>query len=435
MRPACHTTRFSFGWSKTRRAGGRGGGEIGGLLSRSSSVLAKYGTPSSGSFDTPLSATGLIRVPDVTGGGAQFGWYSEEGSTEWRTSNTLTLRVSGDTLGWRLYPDATSTDYLAASAGAMPSDARFSYAKSYRWTVNYTPATSQVTTQVQEVGGPSLWTSTYTIPAELRADGAAFDRFGILSQQVELAAPMRLFLDDVTVNGTTYTFDSDPGWQGSNNSYKAKDCSVHGRQDFGAEQLGIGGTIWRGAKGWFADVTAVPLDGDDVLYAEGSLQLSQATSDADVYLGWFDADSTWTAGPPAVVTNDAVYASVGAPSRVGFRFTPVFRSSTGQSARYAFSGPDQFRQPLLNARGSSRRFSICYRPRGDGSATLTATLGADAAFGIPRARSVVQVPASVRSTGLSVDHFGLFAGQDGGHSVGLRVDDLQYTTRPGDACH
>jgi hypothetical protein len=440
--PACHSAAFAFGWSNTNNAGGAAQGEIGGALARSTSVLASYGVPISPvkTFDSSLTASGRVRVPAVTGGGAQWGWYSRSGSTEWRTSNSVLLRVSGDTLGWNLYPDAASTNYLGIGGGAMPQGARFAYNKSYEWEIAYDPATSTVTTTVEEAPGTS-WTATYVIPPEMRTDGATFDRFGIISQQVEHASPIQLYLDDVTVGTQTYTFDSDPGWDASNNSYSFTDCTVHQRQSFGLSTTGsasghadeVGGTIWRGTKAWFADATAVSLTQADTLYAEGTLKLTQATSDADAYVGWFNTASTWV-GTPAVASRDAVYASVGSPSRVGFRFTPVFRSSTGQAANFQFSGSAQYQQPLLNARGQSRHFSICYQPNGNGSATLTTTLDADPSNGIPAASSVVQVPASVVASGLSVDRFGLFVGANGGHSVGLWLDDLRYTIEPGDSC-
>lgn len=439
--PPCHPTVFDFGYKATQNAGGEPG-EIGGTLARSTGTLASYGTPvSEATYNSPLSASGKMRVLNKTGGGAQFGWYNSTESTEWRTSNALVLRVSGDSLGWNIYPETGSTNYLAVGGGTLPSGGvRLAYGTSYGWSMSYNPATFTVSVTV--TGGAGPWSTSYVVPVQMREDGATFDRFGILSQQVEHASSINIFLDDVTVNGITYSFDTDPGWQGVNNNLSITDCVVHNREDYGASATShasghadeVGGTLWRSPKSYWADTTANTLDQDDTLYAEGVVRLMQATSDTDVFLGWFNDGATWTTGPPPAITYDAMYASIGGPSRVGFRVTPTLRSSTGLFVKEQFNTPTQYALPLLNARGSSRRFTICYQPNGNGTATISTSLDADPDHGIPAATAQIQVSAATRSSGLRVNRFGLFTGNTGGHSVGLWVDDLRYTIEPGDEC-
>src|SRR5207248_3884905 len=66
-----------------------------------------------------------------------------------------------------------------------------------------------------------------------KADGAAFDRFGLLPVLKSAAGGGEVWLDDVTVNGEADDFAQDPGWEGVGNRREYEAADVRPRFDFG----------------------------------------------------------------------------------------------------------------------------------------------------------------------------------------------------------
>jgi hypothetical protein len=61
------------------------------------------------------------------------------------------------------------------------------------------------------------YSAMLTLDAGHKADGAIFNRFGILNVMKSADDPGQLWLDNVTINGVTHPFNSNPLWDERNN--------------------------------------------------------------------------------------------------------------------------------------------------------------------------------------------------------------------------
>src|SRR5262249_46985249 len=127
---------------------------------------------------------------------------------------------------------------------------------SHEWSIRYDPKGNK--------GGGSV---TVTLGGETavchlapghRADGATFDRFGLLpvlkhaggsGGVVRGGRTGEVWLDDVTVNGEADDFARDPGWEGVNNRREYMTADVRPRFDFGYSATRYAGGLARGELG------------------------------------------------------------------------------------------------------------------------------------------------------------------------------------------
>src|SRR3989442_12135287 len=72
-----------------------------------------------------------------------------------------------------------------------------------------------------------------TLDSGHKADGAIFNRFGILNVMKSADDPGQIWLDNVTINGEPHSFNSDPGWDELNNRNTYISANVRPRFDFG----------------------------------------------------------------------------------------------------------------------------------------------------------------------------------------------------------
>src|SRR5262245_7212347 len=136
-----------FGFSTTNKAGGARAGEIGGHISPAGEV-AYYAMPiETRTLNEPLTASGVF-TGDNGGFHVQLGFFNSDTTKEWRTPNTLGLRLQGRgqtffayadycTSKWRAggqsfttHPDKTSS---RAPATAFPIN------QPIKWSITYDP--------------------------------------------------------------------------------------------------------------------------------------------------------------------------------------------------------------------------------------------------------------------------------------------------------
>src|SRR5207247_11328337 len=93
MTPASRTVRQDFGYSKTAHAGGQPG-EVGGFITPAAEPSYYARKLPAQTFADPLSASGTLACT-----GRDFhvliGFFNSGTLNEWRTPNTIALRLSG----------------------------------------------------------------------------------------------------------------------------------------------------------------------------------------------------------------------------------------------------------------------------------------------------------------------------------------------------
>src|SRR5947199_117740 len=85
----------------------------------------------------------------------------------------------------------------------------------HTWSLKYDPAGNNGGGAVTVTLGGE--TAVCHLAAGHKADGATFDRFGLLPVLKSAAGGGEVWLDDVTIDGTKDAFDRDPGWEGVGN--------------------------------------------------------------------------------------------------------------------------------------------------------------------------------------------------------------------------
>jgi hypothetical protein len=379
--PEKRIVRQDFGHSPTANAGCKRG-EIGGFISPAAET-AYYGRKlETKTFNDSLSASGTLMVQGPAGH-LLVGFFNSRTVNEWRTPNTIALRILGrgdhffayveyTTAKWRAGGDSPGGFATVKNTATGRLDPRgFKCGVPHKWSLKYDPAGNK--------GGGSV---TVTLNDETaichldeghKADGARFDRFGLLPVLKSADGGGEVWFDDVAINGTADDFTIDPKWEGVGNRRKYETADVRPRFDFGfsASQYAggefgeLGGNIFRGDCRY-----------EDRLAAYG--------------------------------------VAVEGPSRDGFLFYPAFRTR-GDAQGYANSA----NRPHILPDGASHEWWMKYDPKG--GKIVVALDGKETA---------VEVPAEHRRAGARFDRFGLVTTWIDGNAQRIYFDDLTYTCAP-----
>jgi hypothetical protein len=436
--PAPRTVRQDFGYSPTAHAGGRPG-ELGGFITPAAEPAYYAKKIPARTFADPLTASGSLACT-----GRQFhvliGFFNAGTLNEWRTPNTVALRLSGRgdvfyawleyaTSRWRAGGDqpqgfsdrdpATRRVRLKEFAGKGAV---------HRWSLRYDP---------QGNGGLGVVMATLdgeTAVCHLaeghKADGATFDRFGLLNVMKSAAAGGEVWLDDVTINGDQEDFRTDPGWEGRGNRRTYETADVRPRFDFGyspthfaggAAPGELGGRLFRGDCRYpermasYAD-RLEELTLDKPLRASGTVSLRRGVTDSSVLIGFFHSRDSMAVNPSqeSGLPKSFLGVSTDGPSREGFFFAPTYRTRDGRH------GAVKRGAPYLYPDGVPRKWSLRYAPEeADGRGRITLTLGE---------RSVsLDLGAGHRGSGTRFDRFGFITTWIDGNGQQVYFDDLTYT--------
>jgi hypothetical protein len=307
---------------------------------------------------------------------------------------------------------------------------KFSRRGSHEWSLSYDPAGANGNGEITFV----LDGETHKLSLEdgHKADGAVFDRFGMLNVMFEAGGPIEVYFDDLVIDGDVEDFRRKPAdWEGVGNNARFPDCVQDGNHDYGysaktnhagGESAGeIGGITFRqGPWSCFADPQVGPLSLEDTLEVRGKVALTYATSDSAAMIGWFDSrtfmDETDQVreAPP-----NFVGVLIEGPSRIGHYFRPVYETAGGMTG-------DSRKGPVIFHDGKSRDFSIRYDPQAnDGLGRITVTLDGESVQ--------LDLPAGHKADGARFDRFGILSWQSfGGHFLEVFYDDMEYTVNTAD---
>lgn len=424
-----------FGYQPTNHAGGRHSGEIGGLICRDNarSYYAMEIIPKT--LDDRFRASGKFTVTDAEGASAAIiGWFNHEKSQGWRTPHSLCFRADGNGGKYWVFYEYGTSQWGTRGGGAFegeryqttPTPPYKSDGTVHDWELSYDPTGAE---------GHGLITfrcdgETWTLPLleKHRAQGAAFDRFGIWNQQTA-GNHMKIYLDDLVIDGESESFDKDPGWIRDTNPVAFRQRVIRPYHDLGYSATSyaggddgeIGGIMFRDeAPAFYADHVG-PFTLDDELFASGKVVLRSAGADSGVLIGWFGEQSKKEQQTPDYDKSQANLLGIviEGPSRIGHFFRPAYSTSERSYSAPTLEGTPRQR-PVLRPDDTVHNWSIHYDPAGaKGRGKITITLDEE--------RHFLELEEGYRAENAVLDRFGFFNMQKGGHHVEIYMDDLSYS--------
>lgn len=434
----------NFGYSNTARAGGKKG-EIGGYLTPAAEP-AHYGKVLPNfTLDDTLSASGKLKF-DKGGGHVLLGFFNDNTANEWRTANTIALRFGGEGDVFNGYVEYATGLWRAGSTlfttdNPAPGDPRMLFQFpagdiTHTWSLKYDPKGNN--------GGGTL-TATIDdqmVTADLRpghkADGATFNRFGLLNM-MRHADPRAgsIWIDDLRINEKDESFDRDPKWDGFQNRRTYTTTYVRPRFDFGHSKTHfaggaapgeMGGLVFRGDQqtpelmAYYGD-RLEDLTLDKPLRASGKVALQQAVTDSMGLIGFFHSTKSMKTGSAqvSIAPENFLGIAVEGPSDEGFYVYPYYGSSRPDQPPHTSHAQQGVRQHIFPD-GKSHDWTLEYVPAdADGMARITVTLD-----GQPYS---VALPAEDKAAGARFNRFGIITTHVDGNGLKMYFDDLSYTFR------
>ncbi len=423
-----------FGYSTTSFATD-GKGEVGGMVTRANKPAYYAAAIKPRTLGEPLSASGTFALTHSTpAGGLFFGWFNDDQpGGGGRPMNSLGINLDTEHSGGRLAVRLiTGTNKSCGTfiTPFIPGKYRPTPIKNdgtrYTFRVTYDPAAASGQGQFQFVlqsnsAKPEEFegkTFTVDLPPGYQAEGATFNRFGIMNM-MKSGGSLKIYFANLEHDGVREDFARDPNWAGSGNRAKYEESDPIGAHDFGFSDTNfaggksgeVGGKFWRsGLYGYYADRVG-PLSMDDRLEARGRVVLKVGAPDSDMFLGWFNSTERKT---PPNESGNFLGVHVGGPTRVGHYFHPAMTTSQGNRAM-ADGGPTL-------TPGKTFEWTLIYDPAGNGgNGEIRVTLGDQLV--------TLALKQGLKKQGGTFDRFGLFTSTIGGQLVRVYLDDLSYTAQ------
>lgn len=430
--------RQDFGFSpNTSFAGGAAPGEIGGLVTAAGEV-AFYGKRIAlADINQRLSASGVISMdPGATH--LLLGFFNSKTLKEWRTPNTIAIRLNGRgekffayveycTSKWRAGGDTTPFPSVTDPETGRWNLIGYPCRKSLKWTLTYDPAANEGKGAVTATIGDDL--AVCNLDPDHKTDGASFDHFGILNVMKSVDSGSAVWLDDVAVlDSAAEDFSRDPQWDGRRNRASWQTTLVRPWFDFGFSDTNfaggknrgeLGGQIFRGdcrephRMACYGDPIG-PLTLEQPIQASGRVTLRRAVSDSTALFGFYNSRDSMRVnesqrnGMPEAVLG----IHIEGPSSLGFRFYPVLRVRGGDSL---YGEVREF--PTIYPDGASHEWSLTYDPRGNGLIVVT----------LDGKSGTWDLPEGTKSSLTTFDRFGIVTSWIDGNSQDVYWDDLSYT--------
>jgi hypothetical protein len=437
--------RQDFGFSPdTAHAAGETAtakGELGGFVTPAGEA-AFYGKPiSPASFDQPLRASGKLFI-GPGGTNILLGFFNSKTLNEWRTPNTIAIRINGRgndffayveycTSQWRAGGDTTPFPSVTDPATGRWNLLGFPCRKSLAWTLSYDPRGNGGKGVVTATIGPH--TARCNLDDAHQQDGATFTHFGIVNVIKSADSGSEVWFDEISVNGSEpETFSRDPKWEGRKNRVTYPTRIVRPRFDFGFSDTNfaggaapgeLGGQIFRGdcrvpgKMACYGDRVG-PLTLTKPLRAKGRIAMRRGVSDSTALFGFYHSKESMR---PSDSQRDGVPESVlgihlEGPSSEGFRFYPVLRNRGSQSR---ISALREF--PSIRPDGKVHDWSLDYDPAAAaGSGRITVALDAQS--------HTFDLGEGDQERGTTFDRFGIVTSWIDGNSQDVYWDDVSYTS-------
>jgi hypothetical protein len=438
---AARTVRQDFGYSRTHHAGGALG-EMGGWITPAAEPAYYAKKIPARTFEDTLTASGTLACTSPKFH-VLLGFFNNRTLKEWRTPNSIAIRLIGRgnvfyayveyaTRKWRAGGDSPGgfATVLDPDTGRRQLKGFAGGDRVYHWSLRYDPNGNQGGGSIQVTLGEE--TAVCNLDPGHKADGAVFNRFGLLNIMKSVDDGGEVWLDDVTVNSEREDFSKDPGWESFQNrrTYKTTEVRPHGDFGYSATQFAggqkgeLGGLVFRGdcrypeAMGCYGDRLSV-LTLDHPLKASGKVSLRRGVSDSTTLIGFFHSEDSMSVNrsQSSMLPRSFLGVAVEGPSREGFFFAPVYRiHGEGQGVT---GGGDR---PHILPDGATHTWSLTYSPEeAGGQGRITVTLDK---------RSVhLDLQAGHKTPETRFDRFGIITTWIDGNGQRIYFDDLTYTFR------
>jgi hypothetical protein len=425
-----------FGFSPSTSNAGGPAGEIGGFITPAGEP-AFYGnviTPKS--FNGAFSASGVLNVPQG-GGHTLIGFFNADTVNEWRTPNTIALRIYGRGNYFLAYSEYGTSRWRVGGASLGGEAPIPSGGSIYPFSLNYDPAGAGGLGAVTVTLGGH--TEVMPLDPGHKADGATFNRFGILNVMKSADDPGQIWLDNVRIDGQIHRFTTDPGWDQRNNRNTYITTNVRPRFDFGYSpatnyaggQSGgeIGGHTFRGDSreefngsrmAYYGDELNDTLSLDQPLHAEGKVAFRRGVSDSTTLIGFFHSEGSMRSNnsQDSATPENFVGAAIEGPSAEGFYLYPTY--GLDQEGVRADGGRGTPTPPYIYPNGDSRQWTLDYDPNGNGGrGSITVTLDGQAV--------TLNLDAGHKQIGAQFNRFGIITTHIDGSGQTVYFDDLTYT--------
>jgi hypothetical protein len=431
-----------FGYSPGTSHAGGAAGEIGGTLNPAGEA-AYYGDrlPKPLDLTSPLNASGKIFVAPGPGH-FLLGFFNANTLNEWRTPNTLVLRINSRGETWHCHLEYCSSQWRAEAGvvgeiirGERLRQTEIPAGRVYNWNLKYFPPSGNDPAYFTLKLGD--WTARCDIVPEHFQDGAVFTHFGILPIPKTWDSPGHAWLDDITINGVHFDFSSDPKWDSLNNRHYYVSADTRPRFDFGYSRTHfargknsgeIGGLIFRGDCREAARMAAYgdrigKLTLQNKLIARGKVTLLRAISDSAALIGFYNAEHSMKSNPSQneSIPSDFIGINIEGPSSEGFFFYPVYRAHTEGGGKAL--GQNGGKSPRIKPDAMPHDWTFTYDPAGaNGNGQITVTLDEQ--------RCTMDLESGHKNLGASFDRFGICTTWIDGNSVTAYFDDLTYSCAP-----
>ena len=416
----------SFGYTTSSNAGGPAG-EVGGLITPAGEPAYYAKAISLKSFSDTLFASGTLKIP--ARGHTLLGFFNSNTINEWRTPNTISLRLYGRDGYFQAYADYGTSKWRA---GGTELPGTFASSPIYNWSLAYDPnANGGGGAVTATVGSQSIVTK---LESGHKLDGATFDRFGFLNVIKSVDDRGSMWIDNLNLNGVTETFTTNPGWVGFNNNSFYSSNNVRPRFDFGysggTSYAGggstgeIGGATFRGNSGaeslmaYYGGKLDQTLTTEQPLHASGKVAFRRGVSDSTTLIGFFHStDSVRVSSSQAShVPENFIGAAIEGPSADGFYFYPSYGTDEeGISSRDRGLDP-----PHIYPDSTSHDWALDYDPTADGGVGRI-TISLDGLS------TTLDLTAAHRAIGGHFDRFGIITTHVDGNGQTVYFDDLTYT--------
>ena len=408
--PAARQIVQNFGFSSSTTNAGGPAGEIGGFITPAGEPAFYGKVISPASFNDLLSASGVLNVSQG-GGNTLIGFFNADTANEWRTPNTIALRIYGRGSYFLAYLEYGTGLWRAGGTSFGGEAAIPSGAATYPFSVTYDP--NGAGGQGTVTASLGSYNTVLALDAGHKADGAMFNRFGILNVMKSADDPGQLWLDNVTINGEAHPFNSDPGWDQRNNRNTYISADVRPRFNFGYSpgsnfagvQSGgeIGGHTFRGDS-------RVEFNGTRMA-CYGALLTDSLTLNQPLHVRSNDSQNSAT-------PENFVGAAIEGPSSEGFYFYPTY--GLDQEGVRASGGRGTPMPPYIYPNGESRHWTLDYNPAGNGgTGSITVTLNGQAV--------TLNLDPGHKQLGASFNRFGIITTHIDGSGQTVYFDDLTYT--------